>query len=49
MSDFYTEQLVKRKASMGTMVAKAALIALTVVSLFIVFSVSAGDFFSLEL
>ena len=32
MSDFYTEQLVKRKASMGTMVAKAALIALTAVS-----------------
>ena len=33
MSDFYTEQLVKKKASMGTMVAKSALIALTVVSL----------------
>lgn len=48
MSDFYTEQLVKRKASMGTMVAKAALIALTVVSLLSFFCFRWG-FFSLEL
>ena len=45
MSDFYTEQLVKRKASMGTMVAKAALIALTVVSLLSFFLFPLGILF----
>lgn len=37
MSDYYTEQLVKQKTKMSSIVAKAALIAGTAVSIFIAF------------
>lgn len=37
MNDYYTEQLVKQKTKMSSIVAKAALIAATAVSIFIAF------------
>ena len=37
MSDYYTEQLVKKQAGMKDIVIKAALVAVTIVSVLIVF------------
>lgn len=38
MSDFYTEHLIKRKATMGSLAAKVGLILLTIISIFFVFT-----------
>lgn len=37
MNDFYTEQLIKRKPTPGSLLAKVALIAITVASVFLIF------------
>lgn len=46
MSDYYTEQLVKQKAKASSMIAKTALIAVTVLSFFSCAAVSDGDDYS---
>ena len=43
MSDYYTEQLVKQKTKASSVIAKIALIAVTVLSFFSCTAVSDGD------
>ena len=44
MSDYYTEQLVKQKAKASSMIAKTALIAVTVLSFFVLLLFPMGMF-----